>query len=51
MKHIENSQKEIEDTVNNLNIGIMMTNYYFDTDDYFNIKIPELKCSETYADG
>ena len=34
MKHIENSQKEVEDTVNNLNIGIMMTNYYFDTGDY-----------------
>ena len=34
MSLIVNSLDEINDTVNNLNIGVMMTSYYFDADDY-----------------
>ena len=34
MRHIESSSDEINSATKDINIGILMTNYYFDTSDY-----------------
>ena len=49
MNHIENSDEEIEYITNNLNIGVFMTNYYFDSSDYSNPVKVDIDNSNEFA--